>query len=202
MTGPAGQPMHNASSNSMPPATLPESTIPVGAPESGQNQLNNGIIIHPPMLQPFNRNQHTFIIENRGDAIAEDVVIEIAVNDDDRIIAALPENSVTTQQVSIFKFPKIVAGESVRVHVTAVSNDGSPIEFSASLVSRAVYSFHIQEGLQKGKLSKVSYLNGKSKVGTPKSQVGEGPVRVTNPFFGRQPWRANQAAAPTPTRRR
>ena len=195
-----------SSGKNAPPSQLPESRL--NSATEVQAVQNSGIIIHPPMLQPFNRHQHTFIIENRGRADAEDVVIEITVADKNRIIAALPENSVTTNKVSLFKFPKIVSGESIPVHITAISNDNSPIEFSASLISRAVFSFHIQEGQQQGKLTKVSYLNKQSQSASPSSTTN-GPVRVTNPFFRNTPAlrpsqskKSSQAKRPTASRRK
>ena len=191
-----GQMLNASNRGATEPVVLPEAKLAQGAAPSVAQQSNNGIIIHPPMLQPFNRNQHTFVIENQGGADAEDVVIEISIHQDGRIIAALPDNSVTTDKVSIFKFPKIVSGESVPVHVTAVSSNGSPIEFSASLISRAVYSFHTQQGKRQGKLSNVSYLNDQTLDSNPGSQASDGPVRVTNPFFGNQPRTTNQPQHP------
>lgn len=188
----SGLPFSPASTNHATDVTqLPGSRVP--AEGLSDNITSNGIVIHPPMLQPFNRNQHTFVIENRGEADAEDVIIEISVDEGDRIVAALPGNSVTSDQVSMFKFPKILSGESIPIHVTAVSGDRSPVEFSASLISRAVYSFHIHDGGQPAKLSKVSYQNEQGLPTPPRSDSGSGPVRVTNPFFDQRPQHPNQA---------
>ena len=169
---------------------LPSSRVPVDA--GSEDSTGNGIIIHPPIVQPFNRNQHTFLIENRGETDAKDVVIEISVQSGDRIVAALPANSVTSDQVSMFKFPRIAPGESIPIHVTAVSGDSSPVEFAASLISRAVYSFHMHDDQQQAKLSSVSYVNEK---GLPQASdsTDAGPVRVTNPFFGKTSNRPKQA---------
>ena len=172
------------------PRSKTQSKQQTGSIESNRN---SSILIHPPMLQPYNRNQHTFVVENRSDNDVEEVVVEISVPKGDRIVAALPENSVTSKSVSMFKFPRIASGESVPIHVTAVSDDQSPVEFSASLVSRAVYSFHIQEGQKRAKLSNVSYLNDTTNDLPIQMKKGQGPVRVTNPFFGGQR-RPNQTA--------
>ena len=153
---------------------LPESTPEQNAPE--ERSKKQGIVIHPPISQPFYGNQHTFVIENRSEQDAKDVVIEISVPTGDRIIGALPDNSVTSDQLSIFKIERIAAGERTAVHVRAISDDASPIEFSASLVSKAVYSFRIQNGQHGAKLSNVSYPNEKSAQRESQDANGDGTV--------------------------
>ena len=100
------------------------------------------LVIHPPFIQPFKRDQHTFVIENKGVEVAHDVTVEVQVPATARIIAALPANSVFSSRSAVFQFKTISQGEKVSVHLNAVSRDQkTPISFIAKVGSKLTFEF-------------------------------------------------------------
>ena len=160
---------------------------PTSAPAIGSN---SGLIVHPPMLQPYNANQFTFVVENGTQGLARDVAIEISVSENAKIVAALPGNSVSSDSKAIFKFSEISAGDKLQLHLNAISKDGQPIEFAANVVTRSTYDFAVQETKDGGRLARVSHQL--SDVGAQNVNAGQqveqqpatgGPRLVHNPFF-------------------
>lgn len=153
--------------------------------EISQDQ-SGGLIIHPPMIQPYNKNQHTFIVENRSDIMASDVTVEIGVPKNSRIIATLPANSVFANDKAVFRFEKLAAGDQVQIHINAVSKDSKPIEFVADLVSRSVFEFAIEDQANQGQLSSVSYKNNIDEPATNQPRTAQnlddGAQRIRNPY--------------------
>ena len=168
---------------------------PVSAADSGA-----GIVVHPPMIQPYHKNQHTFVIENKGVLDAEDVTIEISVPENARIIAALPPNSVSTPQKALFKFDELTAGDKTSVHLTVIATNNESIPFEASVACRSDYSFRVHGQTAAGVLKNVSYsrnaVDDRTDVKSiPADDAYLGPVLVRNPFFQSLP-RDHEAGLP------
>ncbi len=120
------------------------------------NHKNQGVIIHAPLVQPYNRNQHTFLVENLSYNAVNDVVIEIAVPEDARIVAALPSNSVFSNNKCAFRFERLAAGEQVQIHVNAVSRGSKPVDFIANVVARSEFAFSTDKPDQSSNMTTVS----------------------------------------------
>lgn len=148
-------------------------------PEPNQTE---GLIVHPPMVQPYNQNQHTFVVENSSSKTASDVTVEIRVPENARIVAALPVNSVFSPKAAVFKFAELKSGEKVQVHLTAVENDDQPISFTANIAAKSTYEFEAWKKPRAAELDNVSYLPGSaSEQSTTKRQTDSAVIK--NPFF-------------------
>ncbi len=149
--------------------------LPTLADEIPQSE---GLVIHAPMVQPYNRNQHTFVVENKGSNSATDVLVEIRVPKTARIVASLPVNSVFSPSTAVFRFEEIAGGEKVQVHLTAVEKSQRPISFVANVSAKSTYQFAAASDAVGGELGDVTYdLNS--------SEDSHGPRAATlikNPF--------------------
>ncbi len=159
------------------------------------------IVIHPPMIQPYNQHQHTFVIENRGQVDAAALSIEISVPEEVKIVAALPNNSVTTPRAAVFRFDRLIAGDQAVIHVTAISTNKQTIPFEVSVASRSQYSFHVHDQPIAGVLKNVSHEGGATPTATAIPAVDDefGPVIVRNPYVQSLP--QNHEAARRTNRR-
>jgi hypothetical protein len=92
------------------------------------------VVVQPPMVQPYKKNQFSFVIENRGQLEAEDLKIELRVDNDARIVAMLPTEAVVSDQTALLNVKQLKAGEHINVHLTATSKSDGPIRFTARLV--------------------------------------------------------------------
>lgn len=104
------------------------------------------VVVQPPLVQPYKNNQYSFVIENRGTLDADDVSIEISVDENSRIVAMLPSEAVVTDEKALLTIKKLHAGEHYNVHLTATSATEQPIVFQAKLVHSSVQSFGAQPG--------------------------------------------------------
>ena len=173
-----------------------------GTQHSYVGSQSSGLLIHPPRIQPYNNKQHTFLLENRGSDLARNVTIEIKVSENARVIAALPDNSVTSSNMVIFKFDEIAAGDNRQLHITAVSADGSAIDFEANVIARSTYDFVAQNPNTNGaNLTSVRHQETVTTVAPNAPPSLDGPRLVRNPFVNgahdqgrqyRQPVQAGQ----------
>ncbi len=116
-------------------------------PETADDPLENEsaiVIIRPPMLQPFKKNQYTFLVENVGTIDANDVKIGISVPETGKIIAVLPENSVVSDRTVLVRFNKLAAGDKLQIHLTASSQVNVPISFATTISSTASQKFYVR----------------------------------------------------------
>jgi hypothetical protein len=164
---------------------------PASSTEQPPTDFCSGIVIHPPLVQPYNSNQHTFVVENRGSAVVNDLLIEIKVFDSARIVAVLPTSSGMSSQTAVFRWEQLAPGESDYVHVTAVSNNGEPIRFEAHAVSRTTYDFSVQLDRQASMLD----VQGNSVFGpalagqvSTSFRTESGGLIVKNPYVAQQPY--------------
>ena len=166
---------------------------------------NSGLLVHPPMLQPYNENQFTFVVENSTQSLARDVAIEISVSANAKIVAALPANSVSSDSKAVFKFNEIPAGDKLQLHLNAISRDGQPIDFAANVVTRSTYDFAVKDTNDGGRLASVSHhlsdvgtTNGGSGQSSEQQPTAGGPRLVQNPYF--QDENPNRYSGNRPTR--
>ena len=126
-----------------PDAALAPAT-PIVQQTAGSDRVATGVSnvkIHPPMVQPFNKNQFSFVVENVGDSQARDVVVGITVPEWSVISAVLPRSALMTQRHTIITFPEVAAGEQKLIHVTATSTTAQPVSFDATLTTKTVQKF-------------------------------------------------------------
>ncbi len=107
---------------------------------------NTNVIIHPPVVQPYKKNQYTFVVENRGSANLTDVRVQISVPESAKILAVLPEKSVVTDHKVLFPFDALHAGSKEQIHITAISKDGQPIKFASNLSLSSTQEFRVEHG--------------------------------------------------------
>ena len=143
-----------------------------------------GLIVHPPMVQPYNRNQYTFILENLSDTLAKEVAVEIGVPDHCKIIATLPSNSLFSKNQCVFRFEELPAGDRVQIHVNAVSDETKPVEFVANVVSRSVFEFARESSNRESPPTDISYNldSAEPTIQNRDQDLGNGSVLVRNPF--------------------
>ncbi len=129
---------------------LPTTVSPLPEPSEQSNEtsrvISSHVVIQPPMVQPYKSNQYSFVVENLGEVDAEEVTIEISVDETARIIAMLPSDSVVTDRNALLKIKKLHAGEHSTIHLTATSSLESPIRFRAKLVHTSIQDFDPQVG--------------------------------------------------------
>lgn len=104
------------------------------------------VVVQPPLIQPYKNNQYSFVVENRGSLDAENVSIEISVDDSSRIVAMLPSDAVVTDEKALLTIKKLHAGEHYNVHLTATTSTEEPIVFQAKLVHTSVQKFGARHG--------------------------------------------------------
>jgi hypothetical protein len=203
----------------LPTDELATNKLPGGSPgESVGDSLANEaaiVIIRPPMVQPFKRNQYTFVVENVGTIDAFDVKIGISVPESGKIIAVLPENSVASDRTAIVSCDKLAAGDTLQIHLTASSPEGVPISFATTLSSSAAQKFQVQHFSQPLPVQKVAQCDPVTDPIRPRVENAppadrhtpvenenpeqNAPVVLKNPFFdsnSTQPSLTRQSSAP------
>ena len=104
-------------------------------------QSNANVKIHPPMVQPYRKNQYTFVIENTGAKNANEVIVGITVPQWAKVTAVIPQSAQVDERTALVRFEKIEPGQQQQIHITADSLTGQPISFDATLTSKTVQNF-------------------------------------------------------------
>ena len=134
-----------ATENAEPPTATNENvlskTVTQQMPLTESIDQTANVKIHPPMVQPYNKNQYTFVVENVGDSAARDVIVGITVPETSTISAVLPQSALVTQQHTMVKFPQMAPGERQLIHVNANSLTSQPVSFDATLTMKTVQKF-------------------------------------------------------------
>jgi hypothetical protein len=92
------------------------------------------IIVHPPLVQPYRKNQYTFVIENQNDQAASNVTVQLSVPKTTTIFGVLPSgNSIVADHVALFRIESIPPRGHVEIHIGAIATDNEPIKFESSV---------------------------------------------------------------------
>lgn len=106
-----------------------QETVPTSESKIRQSE----IIVHPPLVQPYRKNQYTFVVENRGDEAAHNVIVQLDVSEPARVFAALPSDALLADRTAVFRVGSIAPNGHVELHVGARSDEGKLIEFKSSV---------------------------------------------------------------------
>ena len=93
------------------------------------------------MVQPYRKNQYTFVVENIGAKNANEVIVGITVPQWARVSSVMPQSAQIDERTAHVRFEKIEPGQQQQIHITADSLTGQPISFDATLTSKTVQNF-------------------------------------------------------------
>ncbi|MEM9412012.1 MAG: hypothetical protein AAGA30_12910, partial [Planctomycetota bacterium] len=179
-------------SNAKPPAMIePISTVPlppkpqVNQAQKSQPKLAESLIVHPPIIQPYNQDQYTFVVENRAVLPATNIRLRFSVPETSQFVAVIPGSSAFYETEAVIELEAIPGGGNKLVHLTVASTKQAPVEFKVDVTATTEVVFNASDQNQPVVPSRDEIQNGV--IETPMNSSGLSPyqVLVKNPYFRR-----------------